>query len=69
MEVVSIVIQCPLNALDAMMEDTYQSGPPNSDQKGLKAIKKMHWGTERDSCQFAFSVPKGQKSKGAKLAR
>jgi hypothetical protein len=68
MEVVSIVIQCPSNALNAMMEDTYQFGPLNSDQKGLKAIKKMDWDTEWDSCQFAFSVPKGQKSKGAKLA-
>jgi hypothetical protein len=54
MEVISIVSQHASNALDPMMEDMFQYGPPNVVQKRLNAIKKILWRSELFSCQCAL---------------
>jgi hypothetical protein len=62
MEVVSVVIQHPLNPLYPMVEEEFQFRLLNFTQKFLNASEKILWPGELSSCQSRLHVPESQKS-------
>jgi hypothetical protein len=66
-EVVSIVIQCPLNPVYPGMKDEFQFRPLNFTQKSLNASEKILWPGELLSCQYRFHVPEKPEVKTQKL--
>jgi hypothetical protein len=56
MEVVSIVIQHPLNPFYPVVKDEFQSRPLNFTQKYLNTSEKILWHGELLSCQSGLHV-------------
>jgi hypothetical protein len=56
-EVVSIVIQHPLNPLYPVAKDEFQFRPVNCIQKGLNASAKILWPGDLLSCQCRIHMP------------
>jgi hypothetical protein len=61
MEVVSIVVQLPLNPLYPVVKDEFQFRPPSFTQKFLSASEKALWPGEPLSCQCRLHVPEKSK--------
>jgi hypothetical protein len=57
MEVVSIVIQRPLNPRAPVVKNEFEFIPLNFTQKLLNASEKILWSGELLSCQFRLHVP------------
>jgi hypothetical protein len=57
MEIVSIVIQHPLNPLYPVVKDEFQFRPLNLSQKSLNASEKIPWSGKLSFCQYCLHAP------------
>jgi hypothetical protein len=65
MEIVSSVIQHPLNPFYPRAKDKFQFRPLNFTQKFLNASEKILWPRNCSPAGATFMCPKSQKSEGA----
>jgi hypothetical protein len=66
MEIISIVIQHPLNLLYPVVKDEFQFRPLNFTHKFPNASEKILWPWDCCLASAVFICPKSQKSDGAK---
>jgi hypothetical protein len=67
MEIVSIVIQHPLNPLDPVVKDEFQFRPLNFTQKFLYASEKILWPWLLLSCQCRLHVSEKPEARSQKV--
>jgi hypothetical protein len=67
MEMVSIIIQHPLNLSYPMVKDEFQFRSLNFTQKFLNASEQILWTGELLSCQCRFHVPEKSEVRSQKV--